>query len=264
MASDRRWEADMPAAYDRILGPVFFAPYAEILAERAAGTGASRILEVAAGTGIVTSRLVDRLPDAEIVGTDLNPGMVGYAEQRVDGAVWRQADAGSLPFEAERFDLVVCSFGAMFFPDRVATYEEIGRVLGEDGRFLFSTWDELDRNPTALAITEILRSMFPDDPPDFLARIPHGYADPGEVRRDLEAAGFEVLGIERVESMAKTPSVAELTNGFCEGTPIRFGLEERGDRDELAATVAARMVDRFGRGPVQVQLSAWIAEAKAD
>lgn len=253
----------MPDAYDRFLGPILFAPYGEHLARRAERIGASRVLEIAAGTGIVTSRLVEHLPDARIIATDLNPGMVQYAADHVPGAEWQQADAGSLPFRADRFDLVVCSFGVMFFPDRIGAYREIRRVLADSGRLLFSTWDGLESNSPALALSEILRSMFPDDPPDFVDRIPHGYADPVQVEVDVEEAGFDVLAIEYDEVVSEASSAKDLANGFCQGSPLRFGLEERGDRDQFTATISAGMTERLGSGTVPARLSAWIVDAKA-
>jgi methylase of polypeptide subunit release factors len=71
-ATDIAFVGSIPALYDRYLGPLLFEPYAGIVAERAKALRPRRILETAAGTGIVTAALHAALPDAEIVATDLN------------------------------------------------------------------------------------------------------------------------------------------------------------------------------------------------
>src|SRR4051812_2837162 len=112
----------MAEAYDTGPGPTFFAPFATAPAARAARFAPSRILEVAAGSGIATAALADALPDAEIVATDLSPVMVEVGAARVGAATWRVADGLHLPFDDAEFDLVACQFGVMFFPDRRAGF----------------------------------------------------------------------------------------------------------------------------------------------
>ena len=79
------------------------------------------VLELAAGTGIVTRRLRDLLPrEARLVATDLKPPMLEVARGkfRPDETVeFQPADATALPFPNASFDSVVCQFGVMFFPD---------------------------------------------------------------------------------------------------------------------------------------------------
>jgi SAM-dependent methyltransferase len=89
-------------------------------------------------------------------------------------ATWRQADALRLPFADQQFDLVVCQFGVMFFPDRPAAFREMRRVLAPAGRLLFSTWGAIETHGFAAALMAGLGQVFPDDPPAFLVAVPHG------------------------------------------------------------------------------------------
>ncbi|MFD7572331.1 class I SAM-dependent methyltransferase [Streptomyces sp. NPDC059810] len=130
----------MPDAYEQYLVPVVFRPFAEDLAARATALHPGRVLELAAGTGALTSILLTAAPSAEVTATDLNEAMVAFGSARAPGAAWRRADAQRLPFPDGGFDLVVCQFGVMFFPDRVAAFTEVRRVLAPSGRFLFNTW----------------------------------------------------------------------------------------------------------------------------
>ena len=155
------------------------------------------MLEIAAGTGIVTAGLVEALPDAEITATDLNPPMVDYASTRVPGPTWRVADAQALDLDDDVFDLVVCQFGVMFFPNRIGAYREVRRVLEPHGSFLFNVWDTLDTSELPAAVYAALAEVLPDNPPDFGARIPHGYADPTRIRADVQAGGLTVEELER-------------------------------------------------------------------
>src|SRR5690348_939608 len=99
-SADTALAGSIPEYYDRCLGPFLFEPYAADLAARAAGLRPERILETAAGTGIVTAALAATLPDALIVATDLNPDMLRVAAAKHDTprVTFAPADAQSLPF----------------------------------------------------------------------------------------------------------------------------------------------------------------------
>jgi SAM-dependent methyltransferase len=260
--SDSSWLASMPQIYDLRLGDSVFAPYGADLSRRAVALAPRRVLELAAGTGILTSALVAALPSASIVATDLNPPMVDYAAAKVPGAQWEVADAQELSYADASFDLVVCQFGVMFLPSRVDAYRGVLRVLEPGGSFLFNAWDTLDTHVVEAAVIEAMARLFPQDPPDFLRRVPHGYADPDRIRADVEEAGLVVAELERVELTGQAPSAAALAEGYCLGTPLRFELAERSEPADLVAPLAAALTERFGDGPVDVTMSAHVVHAR--
>jgi len=85
---------------------------------------------------------------------------------------------------------LVCQFGVMFFPDKAKAFSEARRVLKPGGVYLFNTWDRIEENEFADAVTTALESLFPEDPPRFMARTPHGYSDRQAIERDLANGGF--------------------------------------------------------------------------
>jgi len=178
LEADKVFSGSIPENYDRGMVPLIFEPYAADLARRVASFSPSAVLETAAGTGVVTRALAPKLSaGASYVVTDLNQPMLDYAASRQppDTSIqWRQADALALPFENAAFDLVCCQFGAMFFPDRIAGYCEAKRVLKPGGHFLLSVWDRIEDNVFADDVTNALAELFPNDPPRFMARTPHG------------------------------------------------------------------------------------------
>ena len=259
---DRLWTNSMPETYDRFLGPAVFVPHAIDLARRAATLGASRLLEVAAGTGLLTRALVEALPVARITATDLNEAMVLYASARVEEVGWRQADAMALPFDDESFDLVVCQFGVMFFPDKRAAFREVAQVLAPEGRFLFNTWDVLERNDFAAGLAAGMAKAFPEGAPTFLVRIPHGYSNVDEVSSDLAAAGFTVDEVTTVTLTGHADSSAQLATGFCQGTPLRLEIEKRGSLAEVTSVIADEISARLGAGPLAGDLTAHVITAR--
>ena len=142
--SDRAadFTGSIPAFYDHGLGSVFLADFADDIARRVAASAPTRVLEIAAGTGIVTRRVRDLLPqEAQVIATDLNPPMLAVARRkfRPDEKVeFQPADATALPYPGASFDVVVCQFGVMFFPDKDKGHREAHRVLASGGRYLFS------------------------------------------------------------------------------------------------------------------------------
>jgi len=215
MASiDVRFSGSVPANYEQYLVPLLFRPYAEVLAQRAADFRPRRILETAAGTGVVTAALARALPDAEIVATDLNQAMLDVAAERAasPNVTFRAADALELPFDDGSFDLVVCQFGAMFYPDKVKGNAEARRVLRDGGHYLLAIWDKIERNPMSNLAHQTLQRLFPDYPPMFMTRGPFSYYDPEWIERDLTAAGFwsSKLGVQDIGFKGNT-FVAEWT-----------------------------------------------------
>jgi ubiquinone/menaquinone biosynthesis C-methylase UbiE len=263
-SSDVRFAGSIPAIYDRCLRPLLFEPYAHDLAARAAAASPLTLLETAAGTGIVTEALVERLPDAEIVATDLNPAMLEIASARIGGGrlSFQAADAQELPFADASFDAVVCQFGVMFFPDRIRAYREARRVLRPAGRFLFNAWNRIEENPVTDAATAALAAAFPADPPSFFRRVPHGYWDVRRIEADLEAAGFREIAIETVEQRSRSPSPYDAATGLCQGTPLRSEIEARDMALAEATRVAAAALQAlYGAGAIDAPMSAHVVQA---
>jgi SAM-dependent methyltransferase len=261
-SEDRLWVGSMPEAYDRLLAPSVFRPFAADLAERAARLHPTRVLELAAGTGVLTSELVGALPEAEVVATDLNGAMVEFGSGVAPGATWQQADALDLQFDDEQFDLVVCQFGVMFFPDKPAAFRETRRVLRPDGRLLFNTWATIDKHGFAAALLAGIERVFPDDPPTFLVAIPHGYPDLDQVAADLVAGGLEHVSIETVTLEGQAGAAADIATGFCTGTPLRMAIESRGDLAGSTAAISEEMTSLLGPGPITAQMTAYVVESR--
>jgi SAM-dependent methyltransferase len=226
------------------------------------------VLEIAAGTGVVTRALASGLGgDVSIVATDLNSAMLEYASARgTSRAVeWRQADAMDLPFPDAEFGAVVCQFGAMFFPDKARAFSEALRVLAPGGIFLFSVWDRIEENEFADAVTRAIEPLFPQDPPRFLPRTPHGYHDPSTLRRDIATAGFvktPLIATVAARSRAGSPRVPAVA--YCQGTPLRNEIEARDPSRLAEATDAAEraIAERFGSGAVDGKIKAHVVAVK--
>jgi ubiquinone/menaquinone biosynthesis C-methylase UbiE len=267
--SDAVFSGSIPEFYDRLLVPLIFEPYARDLAERVAKLGPQSVLEIAAGTGVVTRAMASRLPPGtRYVATDLNPPMLDYAKSKQpDGGQieWRQADALNLPFEDRTFDIVVCQFGAMFFPDKVRAYSEARRVLKPGGHFIFNVWDRISENDFADTITEALAARFPADPPRFMARIPHGYHDPTKIRAQITEAGFAECSAEMVAHLSSASSARVPAIAYCQGTPLRTEIEARDPAGLAAATdhAADALAQKFGHGAVEGRISAIVVTATA-
>jgi ubiquinone/menaquinone biosynthesis C-methylase UbiE len=269
LETDKVFAGSIPENYDRYMVPLIFEPYAGDLAQRAASLSPNAVLEIAAGTGVVTRALAPKLsPGASYVVTDLNQPMLDYAASRQppDSRIkWRQADALVLPFANAAFDLVCCQFGAMFFPDRASAYREARRVLKPGGHFLFSVWDRIEENVFADDVTNVLAKMFPNDPPRFLARTPHGYHDRTMIRSELEEAGFSGVAIETRSAQSRASSPRLPAVAYCQGTVLRSEIEARGPGRLEAATdsAASAIADRHGSGEVAAKIQAHVIVAVA-
>jgi SAM-dependent methyltransferase len=267
---DRLFAGSIPQLYEQYMVPLIFESYAEDMAARVAQRQPVSVLEIAAGTGVVTRRLASTLPTStSIVATDLNQGMLDHATSLgTSRAVeWRQADATQLPFADASFDVVVCQFGAMFFPDKPRAYSEARRVLRPGGAFLFNVWSSLEQNEFADVVSDALADMFPADPPRFMARTPHGYSDTNAITAHLAAGGFtRKPAVFTLDARSRAANAMIPATAFCQGTPLRNEIEARGPGRLAEATdvAAAALRRRFGNGAVDGKIQAHILVVERD
>lgn len=267
-ASDATFAGKVPEFYQQYLVPLIFEPYAADLARRLAGRPLARVLEIAAGTGVVTRHLASALPESvTIVATDLNQAMLDRAAAIGTSrpVEWRQADAARLPFPDRSFDAVVCQFGVMFFPDKAGAFADARRVLRPGGLFLFNTWDRIEENEFADVVTAELATLYPADPPRFLARTPHGYADRATIERDLSAAGFgHPAKLVTLTETSRAASADIPALAYCQGTVLRNEIEARepGGLVRATARAAEAIRRRFGTDAVEGKVQAHVVAAE--
>jgi ubiquinone/menaquinone biosynthesis C-methylase UbiE len=251
----------IPDFYDTGLGPNIFHDYADDLAARAGAHGARHVLELAAGTGILSRRLRDVLsPDARLVVTDLNQPMLDLASRKFSSAEnveFSEADAMNLSFSDDEFDMIVCQFGVMFFPDKPASYREAARVLKPNGHYIFNTWGPMSANPYSQISHEVVAQFFPGNPPGFY-EAPFSYGDPVDVKRDLNAAGWQDVHHETIDFDKEILDPEAFANAMIHGTPMVDEIRQRGgvDPQDVVDLILEQYYDRFGTGPAIMPLQA--------
>lgn len=255
---DSDFVGSVPDLYERLLVPMIFAEAADLLAAEIARLDPTDVLEVAAGTGVLTRAVLRHCPAARVVATDLNAPMLAVAASRLapetsQGRVsWQEADAERLELDPASFDVVACQFGVMFFPHRVQAFAQARRVLRPGGALVFNVWDSLATNDLARVVHEALLEAAPEAPLLFMERTPHGVHDEHQLRAELAEAGFVDVATAWVDGVSRsTAAVAAVA--FCQGTPLRGMLAEHPSLDPASATRIAEqaLLAHFGTGEIE-------------
>lgn len=267
MPDTKAFTGSIHRTYHAFLGPLIFEPYARDIVPRLQLAGGERVLELAAGTGIVTAHILQALPrDGTLVATDLSEPMLDVARSFVGAdprLTFSQADACQLPFADASFDALACQYGVMFFPDKIRAMQEARRVLAPGGRYIFNIWDSLEHNPIPRIVHESLLASVPDDPPMFLAKMPFGYSEIHEIERVTRSGGFANVKIQHVELPCIAPAAEDAARGYIEGTPVSGALSERGisDPTPIRTAAATRLAEAFGDRPCRATMRAVVVTA---
>lgn len=251
--------------YDRDLGPVLFEHYGADTARRVAEQLPSNVLEIAAGTGIVTRHLRNLLPkEAQLTAIDISDSMMDVARQKFaanEHVVFQNADATALPFADDSFDSVVCQFGIMFF-DREKGFREVYRTLKPGGRYLFRVWDSERYNPFASLSFEVLKQYFPVNPPQFLFDpVSCHQIDP--LKEQLIAIGFDPIVISVQRHVYDIVDVEVFARALVY-SPVIFEIRDRGgvDPEDIVKQLAEAFKKEFGDSPMRYPMQAILFETE--
>lgn len=267
MSGDAAFVGSIPQHYDQGLGPLIFVDYAADIARRAASCNPKRVLETAAGTGIVTRKLRDALPaGTHLTATDLNAPMLEVARAKFkagEQVAFQPADAMALPFGDGSFDAIVCQFGIMFYPDKDKSYREAWRVLAPGGRYLFSVWDSHRHNPFGRIAHETAGKFFPSDPPQFY-NVPFSCHQIDPIKEGLSAAGFGNVDIAVLRLQKDIPDAAAFARGIVYGNPLYDQIKARGSAtpEQVFDAVTQNLRREFGADPGRMPLQAIVFSAQ--
>ena len=130
-------------------------------------TRQSRVLDLCSGTGDLAIAIASLGHPASVVATDFAPEMLAVAETKARKGnirtplTFEPADAQSLPFADESFDVVTVAFGVRNLPDRAANFREVVRVLRPGGRYVICEFSRPTFAPWRLLYHVYLRLVIP-------------------------------------------------------------------------------------------------------
>ncbi|HEX6966413.1 MAG TPA: methyltransferase domain-containing protein [Gemmatimonadaceae bacterium] len=265
---------NFPELYERLLVEPLFRPWGNALLDRVSLdreslAPASRVLDVACGTGIIARLARERLGDqAHIVAIDRSPAMLAVARAVEPAIDWREGDAAEPPVQNdERFDVIVCHQGLQFFPDKMAAMRAMRRVLAPGGRVGIGVWRSLEENGLFYDLGMVAeRYLGPIDD----AR--HSFADADALAQLLVDAGFTDVHVDRVSRetrFALDPAVLARLNAMAvigmTATGKAMADAERAEMVDTIVSASLPEVARYGRGGVLAfRTSANIAVARGD
>jgi len=190
-------------AYDDVLVPVLFEPWAKALIEAHGPWDGRRVLDLATGTGIVSRLLARQVGQSgSVLGTDLNAEMLTVAAASINNESpnvdFVECPAENLECTDNSFDYVVCQQGFQFFSDKIASTKEIRRVLRDNGTAVVSVWRPITECHFFNTICETLESIGEAEIAGMM-RAPFDFLPQRELEAAFEAAQFSSVDVHREE-----------------------------------------------------------------
>jgi len=249
--------------YEEFFVPALFAQWPPYLAHAGAVRAGDRVLDVACGTGIAARHLAAVTgPTGAVAGLDRNEGMLAVARRKSAQIEWRLGQAEALPFGDDTFDAVVCQFGLMFFDDQVQALREMARVLRPGGRVTVATWDTYANSPGYGRLIGLLADLFGESVADEL-RQPFALSDTREVAQLFAEAGIGEAVANTQMGVARFPSLESWINTEIRGWTLADRLDDRAQRDLLAAAAKVMQPYIAGDGMVAFPAPAHIVSSAA-
>lgn len=230
-------EANAAVVYDEFFVPALFGRFAEQVAEAADVGSNDAVIDVACGTGALTRAVATRT-SGSVTGVDISPDMLRVARRHGGDTQYQEADAQSLPFETDRFDLAVSQFGVMFLPDPAAGVAEMARVAT---RGLVAVWDSIERSEGYTVMQQLFGDELGEDAAASLDA-PFSMGRDGVLEEIVSAGGVADAAFTRISGSGRFATVAEWVETEVRG----WTLGESVTDDRLAALIAVAE-HRLGR-----------------
>jgi SAM-dependent methyltransferase len=245
MAEPERWQVSTDAAevYEACFVPAIFEAWAGPVADAAGIRTGNKVLDVGCGTGVLAREALRRVgQEGQVVGLDLNEGMLAVAARAEPKIEWRQGDAASLPFEDASFGVVISQFALMYFPDRVACLREMWRALAPTGRLAVAVWAPIDRARGYQILADIAVRQCGGEAADVLAA-PFVLGDQAELTKLFVEGGISGAEVTLYEGSIRFPSVKEFVRIEVKGSPLADMLSE--DAMETLVAESERALAEF-------------------
>lgn len=274
-------DASLPERYERLLAPSLFEPWATVLLDAVGLTAGDRVLDVAAGTGVVSRAAARRAgPGGRVVSSDISPAMIAFnaTHPAEDGCAPITTVVASVtdldrdvvvatPEDVTGFDVVLCQQGMPFFPDRPGALREMRRVLRPGGRLGLAVWTPGHQVVPFGQMNSALREIGVPEP------FPGAYDDSSfvlsaeQVADLLTDTGWHEIQSREVELRTHWTDVATVVAAV-HGTPfgpLLDALDPDSQRQARALmTERLAVYERGGpNGPVEIPTYSVIATATA-
>jgi SAM-dependent methyltransferase len=269
MVDRAEWQVggSAPEVYERDLVPAVFGPWARLVVDFADLEPGDSVLDVACGTGVVARVAAEKVGErGAVVAADLNPGMLAIAGSlpapRGATIEWRQADAGTLPFADQAFDVVLCQLGLQFFADRASALREMHRVLRPGGDVVAMVWRPIELSPGFAVLAAALERHIGPDAASIM-RAPFSLGDAEELSSLIVAGGFEGLDLRASTGEVRFASVERFVASYIAGSPLAEPVAAAPPeaRDALLAEVRANVQQFVGRDELKFPIEAHLARA---
>ena len=255
--------------YAEKVAPVLMRQFADPLIERLHVNQDATVLEVGAGSGILTEILFPQVKS--ILATDFAPGMIELLRNRLDvlGATNVQCevmDGQALTLKDSSFDAGACSFALMLFPDRAKGFAELCRVVRPNGRVAISAWAGPDKFELFGLFLAAMRAAFPDMPPPSSPPPVFSLSDPAEFTSQMEAGGFRHVEVECVARDLEVPDFEAMWSMLTAGAPpiqVLFDRIGPSGKERLRDQLQEIVEGRFGGGPIKTTNVATLGSGSA-
>jgi len=234
------------------------------------GCGATTIVAAHAARGMAGTGPPDRLSGGDepgrAVGLDLSGPMLDVARRlaaRAGAANARfvRGDAQICPLRRESCDVMISSFGVMFFDDPAAAFASMAAALRRRGRLAFLCWQHDTHNELfALPLRAFGAHMRLPGP-----AVGELFTDPRRVTELLSGAGWEDIQIDAVSEPAWMGSDVADVMSYVRGMPmirnLAAGLGDEVMTEQVLAVIAEQYSARQHPDGVWVRAAAWLVTA---
>ena len=244
--------------YAEHVAPVLMRAFIDPLVEQLRVDRNADVLEVGAGSGILTEALFPRVKS--VMATDFAPKMIDVLRERLQAAgaanvQCKVMDGQALAFPDSSFDAAASSFELMFFPDRVKGFAELCRVVRPGGRVAVAGWAGPERFESFGLFLAALQAAFPDMPSPPSPPPVFSLSDPDVFKSEMEAAGFRDVKVEFVARELALPDFDGLWRMMTAGAPPVQALLDRvgtPGKERLRESLHALVEKRFPHGAIRL------------